>query len=111
MTSLIAPTRPLRRLLSAVLTIGVLLATLGWGHPACDRSAERQDAGSPLVVHVGMDVAHDAEPVGSETTRHAPERCPEHDRHEEPGTGGCAPVAHCVVAVVATASIVPAAQV
>lgn len=107
MPSLRLPPTPLRRLLSAVLALSVLLTTLGWEHRPCDESATRYDVASATSMHAGM---HDEAQPAREGS-HAPSRdCPDHDRHEGRGADGCALAAHCAVGAVASTPLVPVAR-
>ena len=110
MSSLLAPPRLLRRLLSAVLALSVLLTTLGWGHSSCDGSDAQLRVASASDSHVGMAMAHGAASSGTDASQHGPRGCPDHDRHGERGAAGCAVMAHCAVGVLASAVVVPASQ-
>jgi hypothetical protein len=112
MVSRIAPSRALGRLISALLLLSVLLTTLGWAHPSCDGSADRQGSATPRTEHAGMMAAgHDAGLPDDGAAPHASDGCPQHDRQGRTGSAACALMAHCVTAAVATAPIVPAPQV
>ena len=110
MSSLLASPRPLRRLLSAVLALSVLLTTLGSGHSACAASDAHHGAAAVADSHLGMAMAQDEAPSGADASQHAPRSCPDHDRHGGRGAAGCAVMAHCAVGVLASAVVVPASQ-
>ena len=109
MSSLLASPRPLRRLLSAVLALSVLLTTLGWGHSSCDGLDAKHGVGSATESHVGMAMADGEAAPGADASRHAPRGCPDHDRHGEQGAASCAVMAHCAAGVLASGVVVPAA--
>lgn len=111
MVSRIATPRARGRLVSALLTLCVLLTTLGWAHPSCDGSAARQGTATAHSEHAGMMAAgHDGGLPGNGPAQHAPDVCPEHDRQEGTGSAACAQMAHCVTAAVATAAVRSAPQ-
>lgn len=110
MSSLPVPPRLLRRLLSAVLALSVLLTTLGLGYPSCDGSQAPHGAAPPSGAHAGTAVAHEEALSGGDTAAHAPQGCPDHDRHDEHGAAACALMAHCAPGVLASAADVPASH-
>ena len=109
-----ASSSPLRRLLAALLALGVLLATLGGAHAPCDapaaphavhsHGAARGGVGHGDVADVGGaggDLDHRTH--GGPVDR-APADGPAHDRHDAPAAGVWALVAHCAALVVAVAA-------
>jgi hypothetical protein len=111
MPSLLALPHPLRRFVSAILALSVVLTMLAWGHPSCDGSGAPHAAASPSGTHMEMGGVHGERGSGGDAGRHAPQGCPDHDQHDERGAADCALVAHCAVGVVASAVVVPASEV
>lgn len=95
----------LRRLVAALLTLGVLLTSLGWTHSACGNPL-RPDVASVAEGHAGMVMAHAPVPEGGADERRPASHCTDHGRHTAPEVDGCAMVAHCAAAVVSDIAVV-----
>ena len=100
--------RDLRRLLSACLTMSVLLTTLGWAHPPCGAAAGHVGAVSSVTEHEaapGTPASH--EPCDG-APRDAGAGRPGQDGRHAPPASGCMLVAHCAAALVTAVSAAPA---
>ena len=106
MPSFIASTRPARRIVAALLALSVILTSLGWSHPACEQMGDASDGIAMVAGHADMASTHAATPGAGGDAGHHADHCSGHGRHSAPDEGGCAMVAHCSAATVATAAAV-----
>lgn len=117
----LASSLPLHRLLAALLTLTVLLTTLGWTHARCGAPASARAAASHgvatrlpdegVLTHADGPDGHCDEAGHGAPVDRAPPDAPGHEQHDAPASGVCALAAHCAAAVVVTATISSASEV
>lgn len=104
MTPPTAPLRALRRLVAALLTLSIVLTTLGWAHPACESVADVRDAAAMVGMgHDGMPGMPAVDATDGGDAGHPADHCSGHGRHSESEDASCAMVAHCSAATVSAA--------
>jgi len=94
--------RPARRLLAALVTLSVLLSTLGWAHPACALPATH-DGPAAAASRGGTAPAEEAAACHPEAPDSATEQtgC---DPHGSAGAPPCTLTTQCTTVVVVTAA-------